>query len=63
MINDRTGLNAARNKSSYLLQTYQRDTGEFMNDISMPIYIQNKHWGAVRMGFSYKKEILFDHSE
>jgi methyl-accepting chemotaxis protein len=34
-----------------LLQTYMRDTGEILNDLSMPIYIDGKHWGAFIMGF------------
>lgn len=59
LFNDRTGLNAARNTKKYLLQTYQRDTGEFMNDLSLPIYINDKHWGAVRIGYTYNKNIIF----
>lgn len=59
IFNDRTGLAAARNLEPYLLQTYKRDTGEFMNDLSMPIYIQGKHWGALRMGFYYDNSIMF----
>ncbi len=48
--NDPTGLAAARNtESKSLFQTYKRDTGEFLNDISMPIYIRGRHWGAVRL--------------
>ena len=53
MFNDRTGLAAARNQKDYLLQRYSRDTGEVMGDLSVPIIIQNRHWGAVRIG--YKK--------
>ncbi|WP_321368953.1 chemotaxis protein [uncultured Desulfuromusa sp.] len=54
MFNDRTGLAAARNQKPYLLQRYSRDTGETMGDLSVPIMIQNRHWGAVRIG--YKKD-------
>jgi hypothetical protein len=53
LFNDRTGLAAARNQEPYLLQRYSRDTGEVMGDLSVPIIIQNRHWGAVRIG--YKK--------
>jgi methyl-accepting chemotaxis protein len=28
-----------------------RDTGEIMNDISTPIKINNRQWGAVRLGY------------
>ncbi len=54
MFNDRTGLAAARNQKEYLLQRYSRDTGEVMGDLSVPIIIQNRHWGAVRIGYKQK---------
>lgn len=54
MFNDRTGLAAARNQKPYLLQRYSRDTGEEMGDLSVPIVIQNRHWGAVRIGYKQK---------
>ena len=52
LFNDRTGLAAARNKQPYLLQNYQRDTGETFYDLSVPIFLKDKHWGAVRFGFN-----------
>lgn len=51
LFNDRTGLAAARNTKPYLLQKYSRDTGEQMADLSVPIWIQGKHWGALRIGY------------
>ncbi len=54
IFNDRTGLAAARNQQPYLLQRYSRDTGEVMSDLSIPIFIQNRHWGAVRIGYKQK---------
>lgn len=51
LFNDRTGLAAARNKDEYLLQRYERDTGESVYDLSLPIFIKEKHWGAIRIGF------------
>ncbi len=51
IFNDRTGLAAARNLEPYLLQQYQRDTGEMMSDLSLPIFIQGRHWGAIRVGY------------
>jgi methyl-accepting chemotaxis protein len=50
IFNDRTGLRSAQNKQPFLLQTYVRDTGETINDFSMPIFIDKKHWGALRIG-------------
>ena len=51
MFNDRTGLAAARNEKPFLLQKYQRDTGVEMKDLSVPIVIQDRHWGAIRFGY------------
>jgi len=59
IFNDRTGIQAARNQNEYLLQTYRRDTGEFMNDLSVPIFLERRHWGALRMGFYYDKKLLY----
>ncbi len=38
-----------------LLQTYMRDTGEIINDLSLPIIIGGKHWGALIIGFDPKR--------
>ena len=51
LFNDRTGLAAAHNTDAYLLQHYSRDTGETMSDMSVPIMLQGRHWGAVRIGY------------
>ncbi|MBN1252915.1 MAG: SpoIIE family protein phosphatase [Bacteroidales bacterium] len=39
----------------YMLEVYQRDTGEEMWKISSPVFVKNKHWGSFRIGFSMKK--------
>ncbi len=51
LFNDRTGLAAARSTAPYLIQKYSRDTGEQMADLSVPIVIKGKHWGALRIGY------------
>lgn len=51
MFNDRTGLRCGRNTDGFLLQTYSRDTGEILNDMSKPLTIKNKHWGGIRIGY------------
>ena len=51
MFNDPVGLKLARNQKTSLFQTYVRDTGEILSDLSMPIVIGGRHWGAVRIGF------------
>jgi methyl-accepting chemotaxis protein len=51
IFNDKTGLAAAQNTAPWLVQNYQRDTGETMADLSVPVFVQGKHWGAVRIGY------------
>jgi HAMP domain-containing protein len=40
---------AGSNEQPILVQEYLRDTGERMWDVSSPIYVKGKHWGAFRM--------------
>ena len=56
MFTDPTGTRGAQNTARLLLQTYRRDTGEILNDLSMPIHVQGRHWGALRFGF--KPEVM-----
>lgn len=51
IFNDKTGLAAARSAAPFLVQRYQRDTGETMVDLSTPVFVRGVHWGAVRLGF------------
>ncbi len=51
IFDDPTGGRAASNTSPFLLQTYMRDTGEILNDLSMPIHVRGSHWGGLRLGF------------
>ncbi|MEA3465840.1 MAG: methyl-accepting chemotaxis protein [Thermodesulfobacteriota bacterium] len=50
LFNDPVGLAAAQSQKSFLLQTYCRDTGQVVSDLSLPIMIDGRHWGAVRLG-------------
>jgi len=51
IFDDPVGKKLATNTKPFLFQTYLRDTGEVINDLSMPIFVQGRHWGAVRVGF------------
>jgi methyl-accepting chemotaxis protein len=51
IFNDRVGLRCGQNQNPILLQTYKRDTGEVMHDLSVPITINGRHWGGLRIGF------------
>jgi methyl-accepting chemotaxis protein len=55
IFNDPVGLAAAHNEKDVLRQAYSRDTGERVWDISAPVYVHGKHWGAYRVGFSMEK--------
>ena len=43
-------MRAATNTRPLLLQTYQRDTGEVLCDVIMPITVTGRVWGNVRVG-------------
>ncbi len=55
LFNDRAVKKVAANTKPFLLQTYRRDMGGgnfvLMKDLSSPILIRGRHWGAFRMGF------------
>lgn len=51
IFSDRTGLRAGKNLRRFLLQTYMRDTGELLYDLSVPITVNGKHWGGFRLGY------------
>jgi methyl-accepting chemotaxis protein len=51
IFNDRTGSRCGTHKNKMLIQTYKRDTGEIMHDISVPIMVQGRQWGGFRMGY------------
>lgn len=55
LFKDRAVQRVAANTKPFLLQTYRRDMGGgnfvLMKDLSSPIFIRGRHWGAFRMGF------------
>ena len=55
LFTDRAVKKVAANTKAFLLQTYRRDMGGgqfvLMKDLSSPIVIRGRHWGAFRMGF------------
>jgi HAMP domain-containing protein len=55
IFNDPVGIKAAKNKTEGFLQEYQRDTGETVWDISNPIFVKGRQWGAFRIGLSLEK--------
>lgn len=55
IFDDRVGLKAGQNLTPFLMQVYRRDMGggEFamMKDLSAPIYVNQRHWGGLRLAF------------
>lgn len=54
IFDDATGLSAARNTRPLLIQTYYRKLGNVqvaMVDASSPIFVNGRHWGALRIGY------------
>ncbi|WP_409365775.1 methyl-accepting chemotaxis protein [Halomonas sp. PAMB 3264] len=51
IFDDPTGKRCGAHTQPLLLQTYRRDTGEIMHDLSVPIFINGKHWGGFRVGY------------
>ena len=54
---DRAVQKVSLNTKVFLLQTYRRDMGggvfALLKDLSAPIYVRGRHWGAFRMGFRH----------
>jgi methyl-accepting chemotaxis protein len=48
----------AKNATPMLLQTNMRDTGEILTDLSLPIFVNSKHWGAFILGI--RPEVFID---
>ena len=51
LFNDRTGIRCGSHTEDMLLQTYRRDTGEIMHDLSVPVYVNGRQWGGFRLGY------------
>ena len=55
LFTDRAVKKIAASTKPFMLQTYRRDMGGgnfvLMKDLSAPIFVQGRHWGAFRMGF------------
>lgn len=51
IFDDPTGSRCGAHTQPLLVQTYKRDTGEVMHDLSVPIFIAGRHWGGFRIGY------------
>jgi methyl-accepting chemotaxis protein len=57
IFDDRVGLKSGRNTKPFLLQVYRRDMGggafAMMKDLSAPIFVNGRHWGGLRMAYTF----------
>lgn len=51
VFDDPVGRRCGDHALPFLIQTYRRDTGEIMHDISAPIMVNGRHWGGFRIGY------------
>ncbi len=59
LVNNRTkrifmtmvGFRSSRSESPFLVQVNERDNGERAINLSVPVNVRGKHWGAVRFGY------------
>lgn len=51
IFDDPTGKRCGSHREPLLLQTYKRDTGEVMHDLSVPLVVGGRHWGGFRVGY------------
>ena len=51
IFNDPVGLAVAKNTENLIVQTYPRDTGEVISDVGVPMFIDGRHWGGIRVGY------------
>ena len=49
---DRVGRSVGAHTDPFRLQVYRRDTGEIMFDLSVPVFVQGRHWGGFRLGYA-----------
>lgn len=58
IFDDRVGLKAGQNTEPFLMQVYRRDMGggafKMMKDLSAPISVQGRHWGGLRLAYSFE---------
>lgn len=51
IFDDPTGIRCGSHDKPFLIQTYKRDTGEIVHDLSIPIHVNGKRWGGFRVGY------------
>jgi methyl-accepting chemotaxis protein len=55
LFNSPAELATIRSRQPFQKQVFHRETGETMWMLTAPVYVNGKHWGAARVGFSMAK--------
>jgi methyl-accepting chemotaxis protein len=51
LLGDTASVLAARSELPYLRQHTKLETGDTIYDLSVPVIVNRKHWGCVRIGY------------
>jgi methyl-accepting chemotaxis protein len=51
IFNNHVEIAASRSSAPFIFQTYQRDNGEKLQDVGVPVMVRGRQFGAVRLGF------------
>lgn len=52
LLGDIASFAAGKNRARYLQQRVQREAGEVIYEISVPVMVRGQHWGCVRVGYN-----------
>ncbi len=56
VFDDSVSRRAAQSSEPFLLQSCKGDRGEFLHDLSLPVAVRGRHWGALR--YAYKADTV-----
>jgi len=51
IFDDPVGRRCGSHGRKVLVQTYRRDTGEVLHDLSVPLTVRGRHWGGIRIAY------------
>jgi len=52
LLGDLASFAAGKNRARYLQQRVQREAGDVIYEISVPVMVRGQHWGCVRIGYN-----------
>lgn len=55
IMTDEASQRAVKHQQQFFLQTYLRDNGDIVTDVSFPLFVAGTHWGGLRLGVDSTK--------